>query len=78
MRFCCLAKLQAVGSKFQNSMIEQHHRFLKRRARRMCGFKSFRSASDALDGINVANMIWKQHFTSATTSGFWVFSEIAV
>jgi transposase-like protein len=28
-----------------NNMIEQDHRFIKRRIRHMCGYKSFRSAS---------------------------------
>ncbi|WP_371688441.1 DDE-type integrase/transposase/recombinase [Ruegeria sp. EL01] len=60
-----------------NNMIEQDHRFIKRRVRHMCGFKSFRSASATSDGIEVANMIRKQQFSNAATSGFQVFAEIA-
>ncbi len=57
-------------------MIEQDHRFIKRRVRHMCGFESFESASATLDGIEVANMIRKQQFSSTTTSGFRMFAEI--
>ncbi|WP_299987342.1 DDE-type integrase/transposase/recombinase, partial [uncultured Ruegeria sp.] len=76
-RFGCPAKIQTVRSKYLNNMIEQDHRFIKRRIRHMCGFKSFRSASATLDGIEVANMIRKQQFPSTTTSGFRLFAEIA-
>jgi putative transposase len=76
-RFGCPAKIQTVRSKYLNNMIEQNHRFIKRRIRHMCGFKSFRSASATLDGIEVANMIRKRQFASTTTSGFRLFAEIA-
>ena len=76
-RFGCQAKVQTIRSKFLNNMIEQDHRFIKRRVRHMCGFKSFASASATLDGIEVANMIRKQQFSITATSGFQVFAEIA-
>ena len=76
-RFGCPAKIQSIKSKFLNNMIEQDHRFIKRRVRHMCGFKSFRPASATLDGIEVANMIRKRQFSSTTTSGFRLFVEIA-
>ncbi len=76
-RFGCSAKVQTIRSKYLNNMIEQDHRFIKRRVRHMCGFKSFRSASATLEGIEVANMIRKQQFPSTTTSGFRLFAEIA-
>ncbi|WP_370246192.1 DDE-type integrase/transposase/recombinase [Ruegeria sp. AU67] len=47
-------------SKNSNTMIEQDHRFIKRRVRHMCGFNSLRSASASLDGIVVANIIQKK------------------
>ena len=75
-RFGCLAKIQTVRSKYLNNLIEQDHRFIKRRIRHMCGFKSFRSASATLDGIEVANMIRKRQCPSNTTSGFQLFAEI--
>nr|WP_299987292.1 IS6 family transposase [uncultured Ruegeria sp.] len=76
-RFGCSTKIQTVRSKYLNNLIEQDHRFIKRRIRHMCGFKSFRSASATLDGIEVANMIRKQQFPNTTTSGFRLFAEIA-
>lgn len=76
-RFGCQAKVQTIKSKFLNNMIEQDHRFIRRRVRHMCGFKSLASASATLDGIEVANMIRKKHFSSAATFGFQVRAEIA-
>ncbi len=43
-----------VRRKFLNNIIEQDHRFIKRRIRPMLGFKSFEAASATLDGIEVA------------------------
>jgi len=59
-RFGRLTNISAVRSKYLNNMIEQDHRFIKRRTRPMLGFKSFRSASATLDGIEVAQMIRKR------------------
>lgn len=77
IRFGCSVKIQTVRSQYLNNLIEQDHKFIKRRIRYMCGFKSFRSASATLDGIEVANMIRKQQFPDTTTSGFRQFAEIA-
>ncbi|EEE35914.1 transposase [Rhodobacteraceae bacterium KLH11] len=60
-----------------NNLIEQDHRFIKRRIRHMRGFKSFTSASSTLDGIEFVNIIRKRQSPSATTSGFRLFAEIA-
>ncbi len=75
-RFGCPAKIQTVRSKYMNNLIEQDHRFIKRRVRHLCGFKSFKSALATMDGIEVANMIWKKQFSSETTSGYRMFAEI--
>ena len=76
-RIGCPAKIQTVRPKYLNNLIEQDHRFIKRRARHMCGFKSFRSASATLDGIEVVNMIRMRQFPSNTTSGFQLLAEIS-
>ncbi len=76
-RFGCSAKIQTIRSKFLNNMIEWDHRFIKRRVRHMCGFKSFEAASATLDGIEIAKMIRKRQIPNATTSGFRLFSELA-
>lgn len=76
-RFGCPAKVQTIRSKLLNNLIEQEHQFTNQRVRRMCVFKSFASASANLDGIEVVYMIRIQQFSSATTSGFRLFAEIA-
>lgn len=43
--------------------VEQDHRTIKKRIRPMLGFKSFASASETLEGIEVANMIRKGQMT---------------
>ena len=60
--FGCPIPIEAVRRKFLNNVIEQDHRFIKRRIRPMLGFKSFASASATLDGIEVAQMIRKGQF----------------
>ncbi len=75
-RFGCPVNVHTVISKFLNNMIEQDHRFLKRRVRHMCGFKSLGSASATLDGIEVANMIGKRQFPRARISGFQQLSKL--
>ena len=44
-------------SKYLNNIIEQDHRFIKRKVRAMMGFGAFNSAEATLDGVEVANMI---------------------
>jgi len=58
------------------NIIEQDHRFTKKRIRPMLGFKSFRSASATLDGIEVAQLIRKKQFSS-NVSGFQQFAGLA-
>ena len=45
-----------------NNLIEQEHRFIKRRVRPMIGFKSFASAASTIAGIKIVNMIRKGQF----------------
>ncbi len=56
-RFGCPVKVQTVRSKFLNNMIEQEHRFIKRRVRHVSEFRSFASTSATSGGIEVANKI---------------------
>ena len=46
-------------SKYLNNIVEQDHRAIKRIARPMLGFKSFRCASILLAGIETMHMIKK-------------------
>ena len=46
--------------KYLNNIVEQDHRGIKRIVRPMLGFKSFKSASVTLKGIELVRMIWKR------------------
>ena len=74
-RFGCATKIATVRSKYLNNMIEQDHRFIKRRTRPMLGFKSFSSAAATLEGIEVAQMIRKEQF-DLKGNGFAQFSAL--
>lgn len=76
-RFGCPISVQTVQSKYLNNLIEQDHRFIKRRIRNMGGFGSFPGAAATLAGIEIANMIRKQQFENPNLSGFRQFAEIA-
>jgi transposase-like protein len=52
-------------SKYLNNRIEQDHRSVKRIARPMLGFKSFRSARVTLQGIELMHMIKKGQMIAA-------------
>jgi len=52
-------RIRVYRSKYLNNIVEQDHRGVKRRTRVMMGFKSFRSATATLDGIETAHMIRK-------------------
>ena len=45
--------------KYLNNIVEQDHRHIKRIIRPMMGFKSFKSASKTIQGIEAMNMIRK-------------------
>ena len=62
--FGCPIPIDMVRRKYLNNIIEQDHRFIKRRIRPMLGFKSFASAAPVLAGIELVNMIHKGQFTS--------------
>ncbi len=75
-RFGYPTTITTVRSKYLNNVIEQDHRFIKRRTRPMLGFKSFSSASATLQGIEVAQMIRKKQFR-LEGSGFAQFAALA-
>ena len=53
------ASIELRQSKYLNNLVEQDHRVIKRRVRSMLGFKSFRSATKILAGIETMHMIKK-------------------
>ncbi len=47
---------------YLNNLVEQDHRFIKRRVRPRLGFKSFTSAASTIAGIEIVNMIRESQF----------------
>ncbi|MGP0690226.1 IS6 family transposase [Priestia aryabhattai] len=54
--------------KYLNNIVEQDHRFIKKRVRTMLGFKSFRTAKIIVSGIEVMHMIKKKQTHQRVTS----------
>ncbi|CDN39404.1 unnamed protein product [Bacillus thuringiensis DB27] len=46
--------------KYLNNVVEQDHRFIKKRVRSMLGFKSFSTAIYILAGVEAMHMIKKE------------------
>jgi putative transposase len=61
--FGCRIPIEMVQIKYINNMVGQDHRSIKKRIRPMLGLKAFASASAALEGFEVANMIRKGQMT---------------
>lgn len=74
--FGCPIPIEMIRRKYLNNIVEQDHRFIKRRTRPMLGFKSFVSASATLEGIEVAHMIRKGQFMPGLCP-FRQFAELA-
>ncbi len=45
--------------KYLNNIVEQDHRFIKKKVRSILGFKSFDTANKTITGIEVMNMLRK-------------------
>ena len=52
-------KIEVRQIKYLNKIIEQYHRFIKKRTKPTLGFKSFQSAKATIDGIESVRMIQK-------------------
>ena len=61
-RFGCPVPIEMVRIKYLNNLVEQDHLFIKRRVRPMLSFKSFKSATSTIAGIELVNMIRKGQF----------------
>ncbi|MBJ8096468.1 DDE-type integrase/transposase/recombinase, partial [Bacillus cereus] len=46
--------------RYLNNIVEQDHRFIKKRLRPMSGFKSFKTATSILSGVEAMHMIKKE------------------
>jgi putative transposase len=69
--------IEILQVKYLNNIIEKDHRFIKKLTRPMMGFKSFRSASTTLQGIEIAHMIRKRQYGRTTQSAFQQFATLA-
>ena len=74
--FGCPIPIEMIRRKYLNNIVEQDHRFIKRRTRPMLGFKAFASAAATLDGIEVTHMIRKGQLTPSLCP-FRQFAELA-
>lgn len=54
--------VKIIQRKYSNNMIEQDHRFIKKRYKAMLGFKIFRTASIILSGIEYMHILHKKQF----------------
>ena len=52
-------KIEIRQNKYLNNIIEQDHRFIKKRTKSMLGFKSFRSGKITISGIENIHIIQK-------------------
>ena len=75
-RFGCPVAIEMVRIKYLNNLVEQDHRFIKRRVRPMLGFESFKSAASTIAGIELVNMIRKGQFRPELRP-FQTFRQIA-
>ncbi|MEH7038580.1 DDE-type integrase/transposase/recombinase, partial [Bacillus pseudomycoides] len=46
--------------KYLNNIVEQDHRFIKKRVRSMLGFKSYETATSILSGVEAMHMMKKR------------------
>jgi len=67
------SKIEIRQCKYLNNIIEQDHRFIKKRIARGLGFKEFESARRTLSGIEIVHMINKNQLTSSRASIFKSF-----
>ena len=63
-------KIKFRQCKYLNNIIEQDHRFIKWRVSNMLGFKSFKSASITLSGIEIIQMIKKNQLKNPRRTPF--------
>lgn len=63
--------------KYLNNIVEQDHRFIKRRIVQGLGFKEFESAKRTLAGIEIVHMIKKNQLNYQDQTMFKIFKSLA-
>ena len=69
--------IESRSAKYLNNIVEQDHRFIKRRVRPMLGFKSIESAESTLAGIELVRMIKKDQMKNPKSTSFQSFCSLA-
>ena len=64
--------------KYLNNIVEQDHRFIKKRISQSLGFKEFESARRTLSGIEIVHMLKKNQLIDQDESMFKSFESLAV
>ncbi len=72
-----LSKIKVRQCKYLNNIIEQDHRFVKKRIKVGLGFKEFESAKRTLTGIEIVHMIKKEQLICNRKSLFKLFHSLA-
>ena len=72
-----LTRIKFRQCKYLNNIIEQDHRFIKRRICNGLGYKSFKSASVTLTGIEMVRMIKKNQLKNPGRTPFNSFYSLA-
>jgi transposase-like protein len=52
--------MQLRQQKYLNNIVEQDHRFIKKRIRSMLGFKSYKTSASILSGVEAMHMLKKE------------------
>src|SRR3954468_22862029 len=73
----CLKRIRIRQCKYLNNRVEGDHRFIKWRTQSMLGFKSFKSASRTLSGIETVRMIKKEQLYFPSTTAYKSFCSLA-
>ena len=71
------SKIKIRQCKYLNNIVEQDHRFIKKRISNGLGFKEFESAKRTLAGIEIVHMIKKEQLISNRKSVFKSFLSLA-
>jgi transposase-like protein len=72
-------KIEIRQNKYLNNMVEQDHRFIKRRTKPALGYKSFNGARQTITGIEIVHMIKKgqlKHSNQNNQSNFSQFMSL--
>jgi transposase-like protein len=68
-------KIEIRQNKYLNNMIEQDHRFIKRRTKPALGFKSFNGAKQTITGIEISHMIKKGQLKTSNQNNKSAFNQ---